>query len=89
LEVLTKNDILTITNLAMLSRINHKRCGAILRNLENLGYINEKPSEGRVYFFLTERGKEFAAKVFDVNNGLHDVVGARVHTVRTPRTYSV
>jgi predicted transcriptional regulator len=69
-DVLLKYERLNVTNLAMLSRINHKRCGALLDTLKMLDYIDKQEADGQVFFFLTKKGKEYAMKVRDVVNGL-------------------
>ena len=73
-DVLLKYERLNVTNLAMLSRINHKRCGALLERLKKLDYIDKKEEDGQVFFFLTENGREYAMKVRDVLNGLQGVM---------------
>lgn len=84
MEVLTTHDRISITNLAMLSRINHQRCGELLGRLERAGYVGTRMSKGRKYFLLTDRGKDSARMLLDVNHNLGDsLAGTSLQNVRT------
>jgi predicted transcriptional regulator len=50
---------LTVTNLAMASRMNHKRCSSVLEWLVKTGMTQKRISGKKRYFALTHRGWEF------------------------------
>ncbi|UVS68828.1 helix-turn-helix domain-containing protein [Nitrososphaera viennensis] len=67
MKVLIENDGITVTNLAMLSRTNHKRCNVLLARLEQRGFVKIRTKGKRRYVILTERGTTFARRVVEVS----------------------
>ncbi len=67
MEVLTNHDPVTVTNLAMLARMNHKRCNNLVRQLERTGCVETNTIGNKRFVFLTETGNEYAEKLLDVN----------------------
>jgi predicted transcriptional regulator len=59
-ETLVENGELTVSNLAMLSRTNHRRCNDMLRWLQGFGYVRRRVHDNRRFIVLTESGIEFA-----------------------------
>jgi predicted transcriptional regulator len=64
--VLASHGELTITNLAMLSKTNHKRCGALLKWLEDSGLVEFHPLKNKQFIALTPAGLEYARHVVEV-----------------------
>ncbi len=67
LKVLVLHTELTITNLAMLSRMNHKRCNVLLRWLEKSGYVEIRMFGKKRYITLTSIGLEYARHMQEIN----------------------
>lgn len=68
MDVLAAHGELTVTNLAMLSRVNHKRCVALLKWLQHSGYIQTRLFKKRRFVALTQAGCEFARHLQEVND---------------------
>jgi predicted transcriptional regulator len=60
MEVLIEYHRITITNVAMLSRINHQRCRAIITFLVASGYVDSQFDGSKEYFSLTNPGLKLA-----------------------------
>jgi len=60
MDVLAGHSELTVTNLAMLSRVNHKRCLDLLLWLHESGYTRTRIFRKRRYVALTQNGCEYA-----------------------------
>jgi predicted transcriptional regulator len=71
LDVLARHGELTITNLAMLSRMNHKRCVFLIRWLHDSGYVEIKEIKNKRYIGLTPPGNEYAKCMLQVNDKTH------------------
>ena len=67
MQVLLETETITVTNLAMLSRTNHKRCNVLLARLEQTGFVSVKSNGKNRYVVLTESGLLFAKKLVEVN----------------------
>lgn len=67
MQVLLERETITVTNLAMLSRTNHKRCNVLLARLEETGFVSVKSNGKNRYVALTESGLLFAKKLVEVN----------------------
>lgn len=63
LGALTANGELTVTNLAMLSRVNHKRCRSMLNWLERSGFARISVRNQKRYIGLTESGMSYARRI--------------------------
>jgi predicted transcriptional regulator len=59
---LMKNSEVTISNLSMLSRVNHFRCSQNVRWLEKQGYVILRYSNGRKFVTLTQEGADYAKR---------------------------
>jgi predicted transcriptional regulator len=57
----------TITNLAMLSRINHQRCRELTSWLQASGYAVTRLHRQKRYVILTERGYDYGTRLLEVN----------------------
>lgn len=68
MKVLKTHNHLTVTNIAMLSRINHKRCRAHIEWLEQKGYVTMKVLKGKKNIILTSSGLHYADKLLSVNH---------------------
>ena len=66
-DVLMNERVITITNLAMLSRLNHKRCRILVDQLEHVGYIETRKDGNKMYVHLTDLGKEYGWKLMNLN----------------------
>lgn len=69
-QVLRDNSSLTVTNVAMLSRINHTRCTALLKRMELAGYVTFTLKSKKKYVSLTRKGRENASKLVEVSASL-------------------
>ena len=59
-------DETTITNLAMMSRINHQRCLELIRWLQASGYAHISERRKKRYIALTEDGYRYGKRLIDV-----------------------
>lgn len=71
MDVLTAHGELTVTNLAMLSRMNHKRCNDMIEWLKCSGYVRTSLFKNRRYIALTETGRAYAGRLLEVNGMTH------------------
>lgn len=71
MRVLASRSELTVTNLAMMSRINHQRCSALLEWLQDSGYAQARLVRKRRFIALTEIGRDFANRLLEVNDMTH------------------
>ena len=65
--VLISQGQVTVTNLAMLSRVNHMRCAELIGWLQNSGYVEIKVHRKRHYVMLTENGHTYGERLLDVS----------------------
>ena len=65
--VLISHGEVTITNLAMLSRVNHQRCRELSKWLQDSGYAETRVHRGKRYVMLTERGYDYGTRLLEVN----------------------
>ncbi|MGI0012056.1 MAG: hypothetical protein ACREBU_01235 [Nitrososphaera sp.] len=68
MDVLAVHSELTLTDLAMLSRMNHKRCRILLIWMLDSGYATTRLLKKRRYVALTQTGIEFARRVHELND---------------------
>jgi predicted transcriptional regulator len=66
--VLLAHDELTVTNLAMLSRMNYERCRNLLTWLLDSGYARTRLSKKRRFVALTQTGIEYAKRILELGN---------------------
>ena len=66
MEVLVTYYEISITNLAMLSRINHQRCRQLVKTLEACNYLTTRFEGKRQYVAITPLGRTFAEKLFEI-----------------------
>jgi predicted transcriptional regulator len=66
MEVLVRYPDISVTNLAMLSRMNHGRCNDFLQNLEKRGYVVLKSQGKKKQVTLTQSGAELGRKLIDL-----------------------
>jgi predicted transcriptional regulator len=84
MEVLEENGEMTVTNLAMLSRLNHTRCTELVEQLQSADHVDIRILGRRRYVRLTQKGSMYAAKLREVGE-LSPIVSDKtyVHFVRT------
>jgi hypothetical protein len=68
--VLATQGELTPSSVAMLSRVNHKRCRILLEWMQDAGYVRARSLRNKRYFMLTQSGHEYARLV----HGLNDMI---------------
>lgn len=66
MDVLEGQGEMTLTNIAMLSRINHKRCTELVEHLRTAGHLEAIWVGNRRYFRLTQKGGQYAKKLREV-----------------------
>ena len=66
LAVLLDHDEITITNLAMLSRVNHRRCRELVGWMQGSGYVKMKVRRKKQYFGLTESGYRYGKRLLEL-----------------------
>ena len=66
MEVLEERGEMTLTNLAMLSRINHKRCTELVEHLKSADHLEARMVRGRRYVRLTQKGGQFVKSLREV-----------------------
>jgi predicted transcriptional regulator len=66
MKVLLYYDEITITNLAMLSRINHQRCRNLVLSLQSAKYLSTRFEGKRQYVSLTPSGRAFGMRLLDL-----------------------
>lgn len=71
MRVLISQGEVTVTNLAMLSRVNHKRCTELIVWLQDSGYVEIKLHRSRRYVILTENGHNYGERLLDVSAATH------------------
>ena len=71
LDALSTHGELTVTNVAMLSRMNHNRCNAILKWLQITGLVNTRICNNKRYVALTQTGHDYARRLQEVNDVVH------------------
>lgn len=91
MSVLSQHGELSITNLAMLSRVNHERCAAMTVWLQAAGLVGTKLSDRRRYFTLTTSGHEYARRMQEIKE-INDLAVLSTYemylqNVLTKRTY--
>ena len=64
--VLAEHETITITNLAMLSRMNHKRCVKLVTSLEKAGTARMEAKSNKRYVSLTTKGREYSNKLSEI-----------------------
>ena len=79
--VLLSHGEVTVTNLAMLSRVNHKRCTELIRWLQDSGYVEIKLHRSSRYIILTESGHNYGQRLLDVS------AATRIMDAYTDETY--
>jgi predicted transcriptional regulator len=57
----------TITNLAMMSRVNHQRCRELVGWLQDSGYAEVRVYRRKRYVILTESGYDYGRRLLEVN----------------------
>ena len=62
IQVLFNHPKIGISDLALLSRMNHQRCVAIVRWLAQLGYVRISVENNRKEVIVTESGSDFIRK---------------------------
>ncbi|MGI0012049.1 MAG: hypothetical protein ACREBU_01200 [Nitrososphaera sp.] len=65
--VLISHGEVTTTNLAMLSRVNHKRCRELIRCLQDSGYVATRMHRSKRYVILTEAGYNYGKHLLEVS----------------------
>lgn len=60
-----------VTSLAMMSRMNHKRCNVVIRWLEDSGYAYKRVFREKGFVVLTQSGREYAERLLEVKNMTH------------------
>jgi predicted transcriptional regulator len=65
--VLMSQGEVTMTNLAMLSRVNYQRCKELSSRLEESGYAEIKAHHQKRYVILTESGYDYGRRLLEVN----------------------
>jgi hypothetical protein len=68
ISALAVNGELSITNLAMQSRVNHLRCRAVVDWLQFSGYVNVVMRDNRRIVALTETGLSYSKRVFELGD---------------------
>jgi predicted transcriptional regulator len=66
MNALILHDTLTVTNLAMLSRVNHKRCNSMLKTLEEWRLVETTMVGNKRFVFLTPEGNGYAKKLTEI-----------------------
>ena len=66
MQVLAGHETITITNLAMLSRMNHKRCVKHVTGLEKAGIVRIETRSNKKYVSLTTKGREYSDKLSEI-----------------------
>jgi predicted transcriptional regulator len=66
--VLMDSTELSVTSLAMISRMNHKRCNAMIRWLHDSGHVRIKVAKKNRSVILTQNGREYARRLLEVKN---------------------
>jgi predicted transcriptional regulator len=62
IKVLAQQHQIGVTDLALLSRVNHQRCMINLSWMEGLGLVRITPKNNRKEVVVTETGKEYIEK---------------------------
>ncbi|MGI0012057.1 MAG: hypothetical protein ACREBU_01240 [Nitrososphaera sp.] len=65
--VLISQGQVTVTNLAMLSRVNHKRCKELISGLQDAGYVETRLHRSKRYVILTESGYEYGKRLLELS----------------------
>lgn len=68
MNVLIGSRNVTVTNLAMMSRMNHKRCNSMIRWLQDSGYVQTKVCGKKRYVALSQPGREYAGHLLEVRD---------------------
>lgn len=68
MKVMLQQDEITITNLAMLSRVNHQRCKLVVSTLHSAGYVAVKSRGKWEYFLLTNSGRIYGKNLLDIES---------------------
>ena len=71
MAVLADQGELTVTNVAMLSRVNHKRCGTVLMWMVDSGYIETRVIKKKRHVVLTQTGCEYARRMQELSDMTH------------------
>jgi predicted transcriptional regulator len=64
--ILISHGEITVTNLAMLSRVNHKRCTELIGWLRASGYVETRMHRNKRYVMLTESGYSYGNRLLEV-----------------------
>ena len=67
MAVLISQGEVTVTNLAMLSRVNHKRCTELIGWLQDSEYVEIKLHRSKRYVILTENGLAYGERLLEVS----------------------
>lgn len=62
---------LTVTDLAMMSRMNHKRCNVVLQWLLDSEYAEIRSFKTKRHVTLTQAGREYAKRLMEVSEMSH------------------
>jgi predicted transcriptional regulator len=66
LAVLLDHDEVTITNLAMMSRVNHRRCREVVGMMRDSGYARTTVRRKKQYVGLTESGYRYGKRLLEL-----------------------
>ena len=73
MQVLMEYESISITNIAMLARINHKRCSVVLTWLEAAQFVNAKVSGSKKFYSLSPSGFAYGIKLLEINRDTSEI----------------
>jgi predicted transcriptional regulator len=82
MNVLLLHKTLTVTNLAMLSRVNHKRCNSLVKTLEGRRLVETTMVGNKRFVLLTPEGNDYAKKLTEIYKSISELE-KDVRNVRT------